>query len=118
MRLLLSHPEVDVNRRNNDRLTSFMLAMQSGCGPMGPLGPLGGRRRKAGRGSRRAEAAWPGWGTPSGSSGSSSANAQEKMRRLMDLPATDDLEWTRQDRWVGGDQLDNGVGGFTRGIYI
>ena len=25
-------------------------------------------------------------------------NAQEKLRRLMDLPATDDLEWTRQDR--------------------
>ena len=28
VRALLSHPEVDVNRRNNDRLTSFMLAMQ------------------------------------------------------------------------------------------
>ncbi len=41
--MLLSHPEVDVNRRNNDRLTSFMLAMQAG-------GPLVGR----------AEAAWPG----------------------------------------------------------
>ncbi len=25
-------------------------------------------------------------------------NAQEKLRRLMDLPATDDLEWARQDR--------------------
>ena len=23
-----------------------------------------------------------------------------KMRRLMDLPATDDLEWTRHDRWT------------------
>ena len=22
------------------------------------------------------------------------------MRRLMDLPATDDLEWTRHDRWT------------------
>ena len=28
VRALLSHPEIDVNRRNNDRLTSFMLAMQ------------------------------------------------------------------------------------------
>ena len=27
-------------------------------------------------------------------------NAQEKLRRLMDLPATDDLEWSRQDRYV------------------
>ena len=26
-------------------------------------------------------------------------NAQEKLRRLMDLPATDDLEWSRQDRY-------------------
>ena len=31
---------------------------------------------------------------------SRSGNAQEKMRRLMDLPATDDLEWTRHDRWT------------------
>ena len=30
----------------------------------------------------------------------SGGNAQEKMRRLMDLPATDDLEWTRHDRWT------------------
>ena len=28
VRALLAHPEIDVNRRNNDRLTSFMLAMQ------------------------------------------------------------------------------------------
>ena len=33
VRLLLSHPAIDVNRRNNDRLTSFMLAMQGGQAP-------------------------------------------------------------------------------------
>ena len=30
VQFLLEHPDIDVNRRNNDRLTSFMLAMQSG----------------------------------------------------------------------------------------
>lgn len=78
VRALLSHPEIDVNRRNNDRLTSFMLAMQGSR--MQVLGlPL--------------SSAWMGLERHSG-------NAQEKMRRLMDLPATDDLEWTRHDRWT------------------
>ena len=52
-----------------------MLAMQGG--------PLIGR----------SEASWPGWVNEG-------SNAQEKMKRLMDLPATDDLEWTRHDRWT------------------
>ena len=43
----------------------------------------------------RSEASWPGWDN------NETSNAQEKMKRLMDLPATDDLEWTRHDRWVG-----------------
>jgi len=30
VKLLLAQPNIDVNRRNNDRLTSFMLAMQAG----------------------------------------------------------------------------------------
>jgi hypothetical protein len=80
VRVLLSHSAIDVNRRNNDRLTSFMLAMQGG----GTL-VAGG-------------AAWQGWDGGGGGAEDRSANAQEKMRRLMDLPATDDLEWTRHDR--------------------
>ena len=39
VRTLLEHPEVDVNRRNNDRLTSFMLAMQGG--PLGMAARMG-----------------------------------------------------------------------------
>ena len=39
-------------------------------------------------------------GGGSSSSEGGRGNAQEKMRRLMDLPATDDLEWTRHDRWT------------------
>lgn len=74
VKTLLEHPNIDVNRKNNDRLTSFMLAMQGG--------PLIGHL----------EASWPGWG--------SDANAREKMRHLMDLPATDDLEWGHHDRWT------------------
>ncbi len=77
-----------MNRRNNDRLTSFMLAMQSDGGPMMML--VG----------RTSSPAWPGWAEEEGSRRTSTQqpNAQEKMRRLMDLPATDDLEWTRHDR--------------------
>ncbi len=70
--MLLSHPGVDVNRRNNDRLTSFMLAMQTGA----------------------SGSVWAGWGV-------GSANAQEKLRRLMDVAAdNDNLEDTRHDRWT------------------
>ena len=39
-----------------------------------------------------------------------SGNAQEKMRRLMDLPATDDLEWTRHDRWTALMEVGNTTG--------
>ena len=41
-----------------------------------------------------------GGSSSSSSEGGRGNNAQEKMRRLMDLPATDDLEWTRHDRWT------------------
>ena len=75
--MLLEQVDLDINRRNNDRLTSFMLAMQSANVPA--LGT--------------AAAATP-------PPGSRTENAQDKLRRLMDLPATDDLEWTRQDRWT------------------
>ena len=37
VKLLLQQPNIDVNRKNNDRLTSFMLAMQGG--PL--IGPIG-----------------------------------------------------------------------------
>ena len=60
-----------------------MLAMQDGAAHAILLsgdGPGGG-------------GSWPGWGA-----GDARANAQEKMKRLMDLPATDDLDWTRHDR--------------------
>nr|ACO12369.1 E3 ubiquitin-protein ligase SINAT3 [Lepeophtheirus salmonis] len=64
VKVILDHPSVDINRSNNDRLTSFMLAMQGG---------------NEGHGR----------------------NVREKMKRLMDLPATtDDLEWTRHDHWT------------------
>ena len=43
---------------------------------------------------------WEGLEGSSSSSEGGRGNAQEKMRRLMDLPATDDLEWTRHDRWT------------------
>ncbi len=44
VRALLEHPEIDVNRRNNDRLTSFMLAMQGG--PLGMAARMGHQVRK------------------------------------------------------------------------
>ncbi len=89
VRLLLRHPAIDVNRRNNDRLTSFMLAMQPVQGSAGGGSGGGGG------------AAWGGWQQESGGEHSGhGANAQEKMRRLMDLPATDDLEYTRHDKWT------------------
>lgn len=92
--MLLSHPDLDINRRNNDRLTSFMLAMQGG-----PLIGLGSHSRDISSSSNAAatdqvHAQWPGW-----VSEGAGTNAQEKMKRLMDLPATDDLEWTRHDRY-------------------
>ncbi|XP_059094962.1 uncharacterized protein LOC131889792 isoform X2 [Tigriopus californicus] len=76
VRYLLTRPDIDVNRCNNDRLTSFMLAMQGGA--------LIGKS---------SESSWPGWENQG-------SNAHEKMKRLIDLPATDDLEWTRHDRWT------------------
>ena len=96
MRALLEQPDIDVNRRNNDRLTSFMLAMhtQGGGGPL--LLMMGASSRTSSSAAGRHGAAakvWPGWQDDDGDT-----NAQEKMRRLMDLPATDDLEWTRHDR--------------------
>ena len=126
VRALLEHPDIDVNRRNNDRLTSFMLAMQSGNLPphvvstsSGPnaLHVGGGARggggssshfaRFSGRSDSTGHQAIGGNGNVEDSSsvnvvGAShrpQENAQEKLRRLMDLPATDDLEWSRQDRW-------------------
>ncbi|XP_059094963.1 uncharacterized protein LOC131889792 isoform X3 [Tigriopus californicus] len=76
VRYLLTRPDIDVNRCNNDRLTSFMLAMQGGA--------LIGKS---------SESSWPGWENQG-------SNAHEKMKRLIDLPATDDLEWTRHDRFL------------------
>ena len=63
----------DVNRWNNDRLTSFMLAMQGG--------PLIGH----------VDSSWSGW---------DSSTTHDKLRRLMDLPGTEDLEHSRHDRWT------------------
>ena len=73
VKLILDQPNVDVNRRNNDRLTSFMLAMQGG--PL--IGPT--------------DSSWPGW---------NSCTTHDKLRRLMDLPATMELEMSRHDRWT------------------
>ena len=64
MKILLQQPNIDVNRRNNDRLTSFMLAMQGG--PL--IGPI--------------DTSWSGWDT---------CNTHDKLRRLMDLPASMEL---------------------------
>ena len=71
--MLLDQPNVDVNRRNNDRLTSFMLAMQGG--PL--IGPT--------------DSSWPGW---------NSCTTHDKLRRLMDLPASMELQADRHDRWT------------------
>ena len=73
VKLILDQPNIDVNRRNNDRLTSFMLAMQGG--PL--IGPTA--------------SSWPGW---------NSCTTHDKLRRLMDLPATMELEMSRHDRWT------------------
>ena len=62
VKLLLQQSNIDVNRRNNDRLTSFMLAMQGG--PL--IGPI--------------DTSWSGW--------ESCNNTHDKLRRLMDLPAS------------------------------
>ena len=58
----MQQSNIDVNRRNNDRLTSFMLAMQGG--PL--IGPI--------------DTSWSGW--------ESCNNTHDKLRRLMDLPAS------------------------------
>ena len=105
---MLQHPDIDVNRRNNDRLTCFMLAMQSShhlpsnvtsssststsqSTPIGNL--LSNSRGSSSTNTNRENEPTPGLPMPR-----QEENAQEKLRRLMDLPATDDLEWTRQDR--------------------
>ena len=69
-KLLLAQPAICVNIRNNDRLTTFMLAMQVG--------------RDA-----------SGW-TNSGGSGS----GQEQLRKMMDLPALGEMDWARNDKWT------------------
>ena len=68
VKLLLEQPNIDVNRRNNDRLTSFMLAMQGG--PL--IGPV--------------DDSWAGW---------DSSTTHDKLRRLMDLSGTVELENSR-----------------------
>merc|ERR1711963_512238 len=73
VKLLLQQPNIDVNRKNNDRLTSFMLAMQGG--PL--IGPI--------------DTSWSGW---------DACNTHDKLRRLMDLPASIELELSRHDRWT------------------
>jgi hypothetical protein len=73
VKLLLDQPNIDVNRRNNDRLTSFMLAMHGG--PL--IGPL--------------DSSWSGW---------DSSTTHDKLRRLVDLPASSELEMSRHDRWT------------------
>ena len=99
VKALLQHPEIDVNRRNNDRLTCFMLAMQSSNLPSNvnstvgsSFGAMSSSRGSSEIHSRNTESS-TGAALPR-----QEENAQEKLRRLMDLPATDDLEWTRQDR--------------------
>ena len=74
-KLLLEQPATCVNIRNNDRLTTFMLAMQVGRDPGG----------------------WTNGGSrASGSSGS----GQEQLRKMMDLPALNEMDWARNDKWT------------------
>ena len=91
---MLQHPEIDVNRRNNDRLTCFMLAMQSSnLPPNVTAGASANISNSRGLSASQILDNASTIGVPR-----QEENAQEKLRRLMDLPATDDLEWTRQDR--------------------
>ena len=95
---MLQHPEIDVNRRNNDRLTRFMLAMQSSNLPPNvtsgtSANSVGNASNTRGLTASQILDHASTIGVPR-----QEENAQEKLRRLMDLPATDDLEWTRQDR--------------------
>ena len=99
VRALLQHPDIDVNRRNNDRLTCFMLAMQSSIIPPNVSSSStnsGGNSSSRGASTNqiRDNESSTGLVPPR-----QEENAQEKLRRLMDLPATDDLEWSRQDRY-------------------
>jgi len=64
VRLLLAHPATCLNIRGNDRLTTFMLAMQAGREPGG-----GG-------------------------------SAQEQLKKMMDIPATSETDWVRNDKWT------------------
>ena len=113
VRALLEHQDIDVNRRNNDRLTSFMLAMQSSnlhptvSSTSSAVSHAGSSRGSGGANPFLRSVSRSDNSNVSGSSSEVTRatgphrheeNAQEKLRRLMDLPATDDLDWTRQDR--------------------
>jgi hypothetical protein len=95
---LLQHPEIDVNRRNNDRLTCFMLAMQSSNLPPNVTAGASANSVANISNSRGLSASQILDNASTIGVPRQEENAQEKLRRLMDLPATDDLEWTRQDR--------------------
>ncbi|XP_023338524.1 uncharacterized protein LOC111709147 [Eurytemora carolleeae] len=69
---LLEQPAICVNIRNNDRLTTFMLAMQLG-------GDAGG------------------W---TGVQGGGGGGGQEHLKKLMDLPSLTDADWARNDKWT------------------
>ena len=71
VRLLLDRPEICVNVRNNDRLTTFMLAGQFG-------------REGAARGG--------------GETGAGRGGGQEQLRRMMDLPCLTETDWATTDR--------------------
>ena len=63
VRLLLGQPNTCLNIRGNDRLTTFMLAMQAG--------------REVG-----------------------ARSGQEQLKRMMDVPATSEGDWVRNDKWT------------------
>ena len=70
-KLLLAQPAICVNIRNNDRLTTSMLAMQVGRDALG----------------------WT-------NSGSGSGSGQEQLRNMMDLPVLGEMDWARNDKWT------------------
>ena len=63
VRLLLGQPSTCLNIRGNDRLTTFMLAMQAG--------------REVG-----------------------ARSGQEQLKRMIDIPATSEGDWVRNDKWT------------------
>ena len=77
--LLLSQPGICVNIRNNDRLTCFMLAMQVCI--LNVIILIFVLYCKVGRDA----SGWTGSG-------------QKKLKKMMDMPALSEADWTRNDR--------------------